>query len=188
MAARPAFDLTADEHKRRLKHSYQHLANFAAGPVHAPRPTVAPIPCNCGAFSPIFCTFFRFLTTEAGINLTVPPEPVTRENNQDCMSKLSAVRAAENRGLLQPRPVAVTRQSGHQPITPTEAEYAGAPAHPKEIRARVAFRVGNSVSVLRSGAWLMVGGGQPSCRSGGKESRELLSSADGSRLARHLFL
>jgi hypothetical protein len=168
MAARPAFDLTADEHKRRLKHSYQHLANFAAGPVHATRPTVAPVPCNCGAFSPIFCTFFRFLTTEAGINLTVPPEPVTRENNHDCTSKLSAVRAAENRGLLQPRPVAVTRQSGHQPITPTEAEYAGAPAHPEEIRARVAFRVGNSVSSFRSGAWRVIGGGQPSCRSGSK--------------------
>ena len=35
----------------------------------------------------------------------------------------------------------------HQPAAETEGQYAGAPAHPEEIRARVKFRVGKRVSL-----------------------------------------
>ena len=35
----------------------------------------------------------------------------------------------------------------HQPTTQTEGQHAGTPTHPEEIRGRMKFRVGKSVSL-----------------------------------------
>jgi hypothetical protein len=62
--------------------------------------------------SPIFYTFFRFSTTEAGVSLTVPPDPVTRETTKVARSSFLPLGQPKLAACLSLDLVAIARQFG----------------------------------------------------------------------------